>query len=247
MAAPTVLAVQNIPRGGPHRVGDWLAGAGVELHTAHAYAGDPVPERPDGHAAVLVLGGGFMPDDDARAPWLRPTRALVTAALDQGLPVLGICLGGQLLAQIAGGSVAAESGTPEIGPTTLRLRAEAATDPLFHGLPAEVTAIERHVDAVTALPPGAHWLAESDGCPHQAFRVGERAWGVQFHPEISAARVAGWDAEVLRSRHGVDHAELCRRADAAEPRAEPVWATVTGRFAELIHTTAGTAGRTRPA
>ncbi|WP_312876637.1 type 1 glutamine amidotransferase [Streptomyces bohaiensis] len=242
MDAPTdplsVLVVQHGPQGGPRRVGGWLTEAGLELRVVHGYTGQEVPERPDGHAAVLVLGGGYLPDDDRRAPWLAPTRRLVRAALDTGVPVLGICLGGQLLAHVAGGTVAANSGAPEFGATALTLRPEAADDPLFHGLPGEVTAIERHVDRVTVLPPGARWLAESRLCPHQAFRVGDRAWGTQFHPEVAAARLAEWDPEPLRSR-GLDPVDLARRAAAAEPAAEAVWRTVTRRFAQVVADTAG--------
>lgn len=237
---PVVLAVQHGPNGGPRRVGDRLTAAGLGLRTVHGHAGEPVPERPDGYAAVLVLGGGYLPDDDARAPWLRPTRALVTAALGAGLPVFGICLGGQLLAQVTGGTVTGRSGTPEVGSTVLRVRAEAADDPLFHSLPGTVTAIERHVDAVTGLPPGARWLVESDDCPYQAFRVADHAWGVQFHPEIPAERLAHWDAEALRRDHGVDLAELRRTAEAAEPAAAAVWSTVADRFAEVVHRRVGT-------
>ncbi|NJQ06631.1 type 1 glutamine amidotransferase [Streptomyces lonarensis] len=232
-----VLVVQHGPQGGPRRVGVWLAEAGLELRVVHGHAGDDVPERPDGHAAVVVLGGGYLPDDDHRAPWLAPTRRLVAAALDTGVPVLGICLGGQLLAHVAGGTVEGESGAPEFGSTRLTLRPEAADDPLFHGLPAEVTAIERHVDRITVLPPGAHWLMESRVCPHQAFRVGATAWGTQFHPEVPADRLAEWDPEPLR-RRGLDPDELARRAAAAEPAAQAVWRKVTDRFARVVAETA---------
>nr|WP_209310606.1 type 1 glutamine amidotransferase [Streptomyces spiramenti] len=232
-----VLVVQHGPQGGPRRVGTWLTEAGLELRVAHGYSGDAVPERPGDHAAVVVLGGGYLPDDDRRAPWLAPTRRLVRAALDTGVPVLGICLGGQLLAHVAGGTVEGAAGEPEFGSTPLTLRPEADDDPLFRGLPDEVTAIERHVDRISVLPPGAHWLVESRACPHQAFRVGDSAWGTQFHPEVAADRLAEWDPEPLR-RRGLDPAELVRRAAEAEPAAEAVWRTVTRRFARVVAETA---------
>ncbi|MDB1089169.1 type 1 glutamine amidotransferase [Streptomyces sp. ACA25] len=226
-----ILVVQNTPEGGPQRFGEWLTDAGAALEVVHGYAGAAVPSRPR-HDAVVVLGGGFMPDDEVRAPWLKPTRALVGEAVGRGIPVFGICLGGQLLAQVAGGTVTADAGAPELGSVPLTLRAEAGNDPLFHGLPRSVPAVQRHVDAVTALPPGAHWLARSARCPYQAFRVGSRAWGVQFHPEVPADRLRHWDAESVR-RHGFDPEELHRGAMAAEPAAVRAWRTVARRFARL--------------
>ncbi|MFI8946425.1 type 1 glutamine amidotransferase [Streptomyces sp. NPDC053750] len=227
-----LLVVQNHPGGGPGRFGDWLAADGLSLDVVHAYAGAPLPRRLT-HRGVMVLGGGYLPDDDVRAPWLAPTRALVAEALEREVPVFGICLGGQLLARVAGGTVQADHGTPEFGSTPLSLRPEAGGDPLFRGLPERVTAVEHHVDAVTALPPGAAWLMESAGCPYQAFRVGERAWGVQFHPEADADRVRSWDPERMRAL-GLDPAELRRRADRDEPAAGAVWREVARRFAAVV-------------
>ncbi|OWA22746.1 aminotransferase [Streptomyces sp. CS159] len=227
-----LLVVQNHRGGGPGRFGDWLRADGVSTDVVHAHAGAPLPRRP-GHDGVLVLGGGYLPDDDVRAPWLAPTRALVARAVERGVPVFGICLGGQLLALVAGGTVRGAHGEPEVGSTPLTLRPEAGDDPLFRGLPERVTAVEHHVDAVTALPPGATWLMASERCPYQAFRVGERAWGVQFHPEAGADRVRSWDAGRLRAR-GLDPVELSRRAELDEPAAGAVWREVARRFAAVV-------------
>ncbi|MEO3753849.1 type 1 glutamine amidotransferase [Streptomyces sp. B6B3] len=232
------VVVQHTPRGDAGRFGDWLAAAGVALDVVRGFDGDTVPEDPAGRDAVVVLGGGFMPDDDARAPWLPATRALVAAALRADVPVFGICLGGQLLAQVAGGSVAANTGRPEIGSTPITLRPEAAGDPLFRDLVSPAPAIERHVDAITALPPGATWLAETAACRYQAFRVGRAAWGVQFHPEVAADRVRGWDPSRVRA-HGLDPAALHRRAVADESAAVVAWRTVADRFAAVVRAAAG--------
>ncbi|MFF2654566.1 type 1 glutamine amidotransferase [Streptomyces sp. NPDC058045] len=229
---PRVLVVQNTPGGGPRRLGDWLTEDGLTLDTVPAWDGAPPPDRLE-HDALLVLGGGFLPDEDDRAPWLAATRALAAEALDRGTPYLGICLGGQLLAQVAGGTVQGCHGEPEIGSTPLTVRPEADTDPLFHGLPQRVTAVERHVDSVTALPPDATWLMESEHHPYQAFRVGERAWGVQYHPEIGADRLREWDQDALREL-GVDPEVVLRTADRDEEAAAPVWRTVAHRFAEVV-------------
>ena len=227
----TALVVQNSQYGGPQRWAPWLAEAGLTPHVVPAHTGAPVPSRLE-HDALIVLGGAFMPDDEVRAPWLAATRRLVDEALSRGVCYFGVCLGGQLLAQQAGGEVRAEHGTPEFGSTRLTLRPEAFQDPLFADLPTEVTAIEHHVDQITRLPAGAVWLASSDACPHQAFRLGSAAWGVQFHPEAGADRIRQWSAERL-ARHGADRDALYRAARADEPAAAPVWRTVAHRFARL--------------
>lgn len=103
-----VLVVQNTPGGGPGRVGGWLREAGLGLDVVRAYAGEPLPVSL-GSRALVVLGGGFLPDEDGRAPWLPAVRRLTGQALEGGNPVLGICLGGQLLAHVAGGRVRAGS------------------------------------------------------------------------------------------------------------------------------------------
>lgn len=227
----TALMVQNSKSGGPGRWAPWLAAAGVTPHVVEAHAGAPLPTRLD-HDALIVLGGAFMPDDEEHAPWLPSVRRLVSEALERAVPYFGICLGGQLLAQHAGGEVRAGYGTPEFGSVPLTLRPEAAGDPLFGELPREVTAIENHIDQITRLPADAVWLASSDDCPHQAFRLGPTAWGVQFHPESSADRIPHWNAARLTA-HGADRDALHHAAKATEPASAQVWHTVAQRFARL--------------
>ncbi|MFB4275639.1 type 1 glutamine amidotransferase [Nonomuraea sp. MTCD27] len=227
-----ILVVQNSRSGGPGRVGDWLAEAGLELDVVLAHEGAPLPARLE-HDAMIMLGGGYLPGDDDRAPWLRDARRLMGQALAEGVPLLGICLGGQMLAQVAGGEVTGDTGAPENGSLPLTIRPEAAADPLFHGLPPVVPAIEHHKDAITRLPAGAVHLAETERCPYQAFRMGERAWGVQFHPEVRPARIREWRAD------GFDPAEVYARAVADEPVSTPIWHRVTGRFAALVTERAG--------
>ncbi|WP_406411756.1 type 1 glutamine amidotransferase [Streptomyces halstedii] len=229
----TALVVQHGPGGGLGRWTGWLEERGLAAHVVRAHEGAALPDRLE-HPALIVLGGGYLPDDDVRAPWLPATRALVRQALAARTPVFGICLGGQMLAQVAGGEVRGRHGTPEFGSTRLDLRPEAADDPLFHGLPARPRAIENHVDAITALPPGAHWLVGGEDCPYQAFRVGPSAWGVQFHPETTAGTVRRWDAGRLAG-HGAPTPEvLYARALKDEPAATVTWRTVAHRFADVV-------------
>lgn len=229
---PRVLAVQNEASGGPGRFGEWLAAAGVAVDVATAFDGSALPSRLE-HDGLIVLGGGYLPDDDDRAPWLPAARALVEQALARSVPFFGICLGGQMLASVGGGKVQGDAGAPEHGSTSITVRAEAADDAVFGGLPAAVPAIENHVDAITALPPGAVWLAETGRCPYQAFRLGDRAWGVQFHPEARPERIRQWDAEHAR-RRGLDLDGLYAAAVTDDPLARAAWGGVAARFATLV-------------
>ncbi|NDL59850.1 type 1 glutamine amidotransferase [Phytoactinopolyspora mesophila] len=237
MSQPRVLVVQNTPAGGPRRLGDWLRDEGLTVDVVPAFDGTSVPGTLKKHDALVVLGGGYMPDDDHRAPWLAQTRSLAVQALEQGRPMLGICLGGQLLAQVAGGQVQADAGRPEHGSTQIRLRAEARDDALFRDLPTIVPAIEHHVDAITELPPGAVWLASTERCPYQAFRLGDTAWGVQFHPEVAPDRILEWDADRLR-QHGFNQERLHQQAVADDHLAARTWREVTRRFAEVVNQSA---------
>lgn len=230
-----MLVVQNTETNQVRRLGDWWRADGLTLDVVPAYTGRALPERLT-HDALVILGGGFMPDDDHQAPWLPRTRDLARQALQTDTPVLGVCLGGQLLAHVGGGTVRADAGAPERGSTAIRIRPEADTDPLFHSLPAHVTAIENHVDAVEELPRQAVWLASSQACPYQAFRIGDSAWGVQFHPEVSADDLARWDRSRMRAR-GVDVDALVPQARADEPAAARVWRQVASRFAEQVRST----------
>ena len=260
-ALPRVLIAQNSERSGPGRLPDWLAedgidsvvvsGADLPVHLTHPSAearpsavrppmarSDTRMELPGGSAAVdglVLLGGGFMPDDDERAPFLPHERALVREAMTAGVPVLGICLGAQLLAHVAGGEVTAKSGETERGSCPIELLAAAGNDPLFSGLTGyeELRMIQNHKDSITMLPPGAVHLATSEACRVQAFRVGAAAWGVQFHPEASAARLADWDESKLAAE-GFDRAALLAQATADADVNTVQARALLGAFADIV-------------
>ena len=233
---PRVVVVLNSERSGPGRLLDWLAEEEVD---ADLVAGADLPEQSAaGSAAVdglVLLGGAMMPNDDERAPFLRHERALVGEALVELVPVLGICLGAQLLAVVAGGEVTAESGETERGSCSVDLLAAAGDDPLFGGLTDynELRMIQNHHDSITTLPPDAVHLATSGQCRVQAFRVGPVAWGVQFHPEASAARLAEWDENKLAAE-GFDRATLLAEATADAPVSTQQARALIGAFADVV-------------
>jgi GMP synthase-like glutamine amidotransferase len=195
--------------------------------------GAETPVAPDGFEAVVLLGGGFLPDDDEHAPWLPAERALTRRAVADGVPLLGICLGAQVLAVAAGGVVRGDHGRPERGSCRVSLRGEAGADRLLAGLPEEFRAIQNHRDQITELPAGAVRLAESGACPVQAFRVGERAWGVQFHPEAGADRLDRWNEAALADA-GLDLRALRAEAEEAEPESARNARRLAANFAELV-------------
>ena len=225
-----VLAVRNAERSGLGRFLPWWGEMGLQVVEI---AGASVPATPDGFDAVVLLGGGFLPDDDGRAPWLPAERELTRRAVARGVPVLGICLGAQVLALVAGGVVRGDHGRPERGSCRVSLCHDAETDALFAGLPGEFRVIQNHRDQITGLPSGAVRLAESEACPVQAFRVGEHAWGVQFHPEAGADRIDRWDDAALADA-GLDVPALRAEAEEAEPESERHARRLAANFAELV-------------
>ncbi|MCP2264509.1 type 1 glutamine amidotransferase [Promicromonospora thailandica] len=233
-----VLVVLNSPTSSMGRLEQLLPEEGLDPVLTPAAE---LPGTLDGFAGVVLLGGGFMPDDDAAHPFLAHERRLTTQALDDGVPLLGLCLGGQLLAHVTGGGVTARSGETERGMCALTVLPAAAGDPVFGAVArpgSPLWMIENHEDSVTALPPSATLLVSSDACRVQAFRVGEAAWGLQFHPEARPERVATWDEAAL-SEQGIDRAALAAAAmeHAAENEAQS--RALVGGWADVVREAAG--------
>jgi GMP synthase-like glutamine amidotransferase len=223
----------------PARLGRWLVDAGLELDERHLDAGDVVPADLSGHDGLLVLGGPQSSLDDTAAE-LEPVRALLARAVADDVPTLAVCLGAQLLAQAAGGTTRVRPDGPEVGATLVARRDAAETDPVFAGLPLSPDVIAWHHDEVAQLPAGAVVLAANPVCDVQAYRVGRRVYGLQFHIETTPDMAASWAAldPVGVASTGLDAAEVSARAAAVHPDLEVTWAPFAGRFAELVRSTA---------
>jgi GMP synthase-like glutamine amidotransferase len=154
-----------------------------------APSGFPPPRPIEEYDAAFVFGGSMHADQEDEHVWLRDEDALIRRLLELETPLLGVCLGGQLLAKAADAWIGPAS-EPEIGWFPLELTDAAAEDSLFAMLPRTFDAFQWHFYAFD-VPEGAVELARNDVCS-QAFRLGERAWGVQFHPEVTLAQVEGW-------------------------------------------------------
>lgn len=241
------LVIEHGATVGPGTFAEWLPAAGVELDIVRPYLGDVVPTvvgpGTSGHAALIVMGGkmGAYDDDEGRpqSPWLPDVKELLRLSVASGLPVLGVCLGGQLLAEACGGRVQRCSAGPEIGTRLVYRRDVSAGDPLFGSAPFTPLVVQWHSDEIVQLPPGAVLLASSPAYAHQAFRVGERAWGLQFHVETPAETVRSWAADDdadLRAA-GLDPDRLVAEVVEALPEIAQVWRPVLERFAMLTRTT----------
>ena len=154
--------------------------------------GKPLPRPLDAYGAVLVFGGAMHADQDEHHPWLREEDFFLQRLLDLHTPVLGICLGAQLLAKAAHAPVY-PAGEAEIGWFPVELTDAGAEDPVLGRLPKTFDAFQWHYYA-HGLPGGAVELARNPVCT-QAFRLGESAWGVQFHPEVTLQQVESWIGE----------------------------------------------------
>lgn len=226
-----LLVVQPSDNDSAERLGEWLIDAGAHLVTCRP-AGDGVPETLDGFDAVVCMGGEMGAHDDTDHPWLAALRWLLADAVARRLPVLGVCLGGQLLAAATGGAVRRAADGPEAGTLLIAKRDAAARDPLFAQLPLTPDVIQFHHDEIHRLPPGATLLASSPRHANQAFRVGTAGYGLQFHIETSPATVLSW---ARRDAAGAfpawqldaDHLEQVH-ADIAE-----AWRPLAARFVAL--------------
>ncbi|QIM16366.1 type 1 glutamine amidotransferase [Leucobacter insecticola] len=194
MSGAKILVVEHEADTGVGRVGEALRAAGAELTIVGPETGCDIPANLEGFAALIVLGGTPGPTDDDTAPWLPRARALVAEALETQTPYLGICLGAQILAVVAGGEVG-EAAQPEVGLCNFELTLGADADPLLGGLEQEtgqLRALQWHFLEILRLPPATVSLARSERCANQAFRVGPSAWGLQFHLEADATTARVW-------------------------------------------------------
>ena len=234
-----LLVVQHENDAPPAWLGEWWADLGLELEVVRGDLGEPVENRwLRQHDGLVVLGGAMGANDDADAPWLAPTRALLGDAVAQRVPTLGVCLGHQLAAVALGGTVRRNPSGRTIGPVPVALTGAAASDPLlggFDGLPA----IHYNDDVVLEVPSGATVLATlPDGRP-QALRFGPAAWGVQFHPETSPEVFGSW----LRwdSPDGLTAGQelLLGEVSTLRDTLRAAWQPFAARFAALVVASAG--------
>ncbi len=243
------LVVENDPTDDARRLGDWLTEAGLQLEVVRPHRGEPLPADLDGYAGLVVLGGeqdAFTTGGTAGAPWFPELEGLLRKAVRYGVATLGVCLGAQLLAQAHGGLVERSAAGPEVGPALVAKRDIAERDPLWLAVPLLPDVLQWHRDEITELPIGAVLLAASTRYPHQAFRMGPRAWGLQFHIECDTAMIADWvaDGAATLDLLGYDPELVIDAFDAAMADVEEVWRPFAHRFAAVVTGELSTEGLT---
>jgi GMP synthase (glutamine-hydrolysing) len=229
------LAIVHQSDAGPGTFAEAFARRGDQLELWKIADGSRPPSAPRTYDAVLSLGGAMHADQDADHPWLRREKELLAELLERNVPVLGVCLGAQLLAEAAG-APARRAERPEIGWYDVEVGAEAADDPLMGPLAPRFEAFGWHSYEFPA-PGGATPLAESSRCL-QAVRIGEVAWGIQFHAEVTAEDVRAWiddyrsDEDAVRI--GLDAERLRQRTEARIGAWNELGRALCDRFATAV-------------
>jgi GMP synthase (glutamine-hydrolysing) len=233
--SPTVLILRHMPHepGGTLELA--LIGAGLDFRYVDLYEETPARLPLDRAAGLVVLGGPMNVDQVDRYPFLARDVEWIGQSLDLDLPLLGICLGSQLLAKTLGARVY-PSRVKEIGWCPIELTAAAAADSLL-AQSAVQTVFQWHGDTFD-LPSGAIHLARSPQCENQAFRFGRSAYGLQFHIEMTAAMIDDWLSEPgncreLAALDYIDPQAIRDQTPRELPRLQSLAAEVLGRFAQM--------------
>jgi GMP synthase (glutamine-hydrolysing) len=230
------LAITHQTEAGPGVFADEMRDRGVQLDEwVLSERGTSPPAEIADYDAVLTFGGAMHADQEDRHPWLRFEKDFLAAMLDDGMPILAVCLGSQLLAEAAGGS-ARRASEPEIGWRDVEVTEEGSSDPVIGALAPGFTAFQWH--SYEAEPPeGAAVLARSPICS-QAYRIADQAWGIQFHAEVTPADASKWIADYRSDedavRIGVDPEALRAETDGRIADWNRLGRELCGRFLDEI-------------
>jgi len=184
-----ILIILHVENEGPGALGEGFAALGAEIHTARLYAGDPLPQDPREADAIVSMGGPMDVYAEERYPFLREETAFLARAIEAEVPLLGVCLGAQIIAKAAGAPVRLGA-AKELGWCEVDLTEEGRRDGLFLALPESFVVFQWHEDTFE-IPAGGVRLASSPECANQAFRI-RRAYGLQFHLEATREMLAAW-------------------------------------------------------
>ncbi len=230
------LLVRHGPPVSPYNFEADLAASGARLDTVLFSAGGR-PAAPDAYDAVVVFGGYMYATEDDKYPWIRDELGYMESAIKAGVPLLGICLGGQLLARLLGARVY-KTPVPEFGYWPIERTEAGRSSVLFEGLPEPLLGFLWHNDAFD-LPSGAVRLARTEHCPNQAFSYGDRTFGLQFHLEFSGDQLRSM---VTRDAASLPAPSPVRQDPAAVAANEAAHAEVKSSMLRMLRTVGGLKG-----
>ena len=230
-----IYVLQHHPVENLGTIADALEGAALAWQYVRVNEGQPVPHDMKGAGGLIVMGGPMGVYQTDRYPWLRDEMALINDSIKRNLPVLGICLGAQILAAALGAKVERNAKGKEIGWHPIKLEDAAKEDRLCRNLPDTLTPFHWHGD-IFALPEGAVSLAKSEKTPCQMFRYGDKAYGIQFHFEVTRDAVAAMAEAFAKEldREKIDGDAMIARAAELTPGLEKIADTVFSRWASPI-------------
>jgi GMP synthase (glutamine-hydrolysing) len=230
-----ILVVQHQDTCPPALVGQWLEDAGLTLDVRRPDRGETLPLDLAEHDALLVLGGSMDADDETGYPWLADTVSLLRAAVLESLPVLGVCLGHQLLARACGGLVARNPRGRQLGLLPMGWTDAAAADAVVGALAGTgARCLQWNQDIVVQLPDDAVVLAQTPFDEPQAVRFAPLAWGIQAHPEVDETVVQWWADDAAPDVVPETAARAVAAVAAAEAELEATWRPLADAWAGVV-------------
>lgn len=187
------LVLQHIECEDLGTIADAISRRGISYQYVRLFDGEPVPEDIERYSGLIILGGPMNVYEEDKYPYLKDEDKLIKKVINRGLPVLGICLGGQLIAK-ASNVIVRKGARKEIGWYELNLTSSGKKDTIFKNFPEKLTVFQWHGDTFD-IPSDATHIASSELFPNQAFRIGNKVYGLQFHLEVTEKMIRQWIAE----------------------------------------------------
>jgi GMP synthase-like glutamine amidotransferase len=219
------LILTHHPSEGPGNIGAFLSSRGVLCETIPLCDGKKIPSEALEFDAIISMGGPMNVYEEDKYPFLRDETRLLKRALALKIPILGVCLGAQMIAKAAGARIV-RSPEKEVGWFEIKLTDLGRSDRLFLGAPTEFEVFQWHGD-MFEIPIGGGLLASSQLCPHQALRIGS-GYGLQFHVEVTRDMLADWFAAAPEKEH------VLERIDQIESRFLSSAKVIFGNFFNII-------------
>lgn len=185
-----VIIIKHIDIEGPGTIADFLNDMGIPYEVIDVFDGKSLPDSLSNTAAVIILGGPMNVYEEDKYPFLKDEDEFLKEVIRKDLPALGLCLGAQLIAK-AKGAIVKKAREKEIGWFKVSLTRDGLNDPLFQGFSRDIDVFQWHGDTFE-IPEGALKLAESEICPNQAFKIGGKIYGLQFHLEVTEEMIQQW-------------------------------------------------------